>query len=164
MPISDNATIFHEVAQDKEVWGKAWRYRAYYLAWVNGSSARLAPTRNEVMHPYPDRANPTHVMTFKDVDPVFGVRPKYYRTKIFSNSSEAPFTEPYRLNLGSPRKYPFFSYLMYEPLVESQFYFRWYLFQQLVTEQSFNILPPQADTTLGIRAERRALKASKTNK
>lgn len=163
MPISENATIFYEVAQDKEVWGKAWRYRAYYLAWVNGNTARLAPTRGEVMHPYPDRANPTHVMAFKDVDPVHGVRPKYFRTKIFSNSSETPCTDPYRLNLGSPRKYPFFSYLMYEPLVESQFYFRWYLFQQLVTEGSFNIWPPQADTTLGIRAERRALKATKTN-
>ncbi len=163
MPISENATIFYEVAQDKEVWGKAWRYRAYYLAWVNGNTARLAPTRGEVMHPYPDRANPTHVMAFKDVDPVHGVRPKYFRTKIFSNSSEAPCTDPYRLNLGSPRKYPFFSYLMYEPLVESQFYFRWYLFQQLVTEGSFNIWPPQADTTLGIQAERRALKATETN-
>jgi len=50
---------------------------------------------------------------------------------------------------------------MYEPLVESQLYFRWYLFQQLVTEWAFNILPPQADTSLGIQAERRALKASK---
>lgn len=162
MVISENAAVFHEVARDKEVWGKAWRYRAYYLAWVNGKSARLAPTRGEVMHPYPDRANPTHVMAFKDVDPVHGVRPKYFRTKIFSNSTETPLTRPLALTPGSPRKYPFFSYLMYEPLVESQLYFRWYLFQQLVTEWAFNILPPQADTSLGIQAERRALKATKT--
>lgn len=163
MVISSNAAIFHEVAQNKEMWGKAWRYRAYYLTWVNGKSARLAPTRGEVMHPYPDRADPTHVMTVKDVDPVHGVRSKYYRAKMFANSTGTPLLKPVRLNTGSPRKYPFFSYLMYEPLVESQFYFRWYNFQQLVTEWAFNILPPQADTSLGIQAERRALKATKTN-
>lgn len=46
---------------------------------------------------------------------------------------------------------------MYEPIVEAQFYFRWYAFSALMTHRAFSILPPQAVLSLTQASEMDAL-------
>lgn len=146
---SENSKLFSSVMRDKEIWSKSWKYRQYYTSWITGGSAasfkttRPCPKATEVDNPRKDAVNVQHLMCPKDIT-LKGARHVYFRRNMFQNYLGV--TKP----LGRPedRKYPYFNFLMYEPLVEAQFYFRWYAFGALMTHRAFSILPPQAALTL----------------
>jgi hypothetical protein len=151
--------------RDKEIWGKSWKYRQYYTSWISSSSlskanvtaTTLVPKATEVDNPRKDVRNVQHLMCPKDIT-LKDVRHVYFRRNMFQNYMGV--AKP--LGGLEDRKYPYFNFLMYEPIVEAQFYFRWYAFSALMTHRAFSILPPQAALSLTDAAVEASLVPSET--
>ena len=160
---SENSKFFSSVMRDKEIWGKSWKYRQYYTSWVSSGdvvglkNTTLVPKGTEADNPRKDVINVQHLMCPKDIM-LKGARHRYFRQNMFQNYLGG--TKPFgRLE---DRKYPYFNFLMYEPIVEAQFYFRWYAFSALMTHRAFSILPPQAALALTDAAVEASLVPSET--
>lgn len=162
---SENSKLFTSVMRDKEIWGKSWKYRQYYTSWISSSSlskanvtaTTLVPKATEVDNPRKDVRNVQHLMCPKDIT-LKDVRHVYFRRNMFQNYMGV--AKP--LGGLEDRKYPYFNFLMYEPIVEAQFYFRWYAFSALMTHRAFSILPPQAALSLTNAAVEASLVPSET--
>lgn len=162
---SENSKLFTSVMRDKEIWGKSWKYRQYYTSWISSSSlskanvtaTTLVPKATEVDNPRKDVRNVQHLMCPKDIT-LKDVRHVYFRRNLFQNYMGV--AKP--LGGLEDRKYPYFNFLMYEPIVEAQFYFRWYAFSALMTHRAFSILPPQAALSLTDAAVEASLVPSET--
>jgi hypothetical protein len=162
---SENSKLFTSVMRDKEIWGKSWKYRQYYTSWISSSSlskanvtaTTLVPKATEVDNPRKDVRNVQHLMCPKDIT-LKDVRHVYFRRNMFQNYMGV--AKP--LGGLEDRKYPYFNFLMYEPIVEAQFYFRWYAFSALMTHRAFSILPPQAALALTDAAVEASLVPSET--
>nr|DAG15666.1 MAG TPA: hypothetical protein [Caudoviricetes sp.] len=162
---SENSKLFTSVMRDKEIWGKSWKYRQYYTSWISSSSlskanvtaTTLVPKATEVDNPRKDVRNVQHLMCPKDIT-LKDVRHVYFRRNMFQNYMGV--AKP--LGGLEDRKYPYFNFLMYEPIVEAQFYFRWYAFSALMTHRAFSILPPQAALSLTDAAVEASLVPSET--
>ena len=162
---SENSKLFTSVMRDKELWGKSWKYRQYYTSWISSSSlskanvtaTTLVPKATEVDNPRKDVRNVQHLMCPKDIT-LKDVRHVYFRRNMFQNYMGV--AKP--LGGLEDRKYPYFNFLMYEPIVEAQFYFRWYAFSALMTHRAFSILPPQAALALTDAAVEASLVPSET--
>lgn len=162
---SENSKLFTSVMRDKEIWGKSWKYRQYYTSWISSSSlskanvtaTTLVPKATEVDNPRKDVRNVQHLMCPKDIT-LKDVRHVYFRRNMFQNYMGV--AKP--LGGREDRKYPYFNFLMYEPIVEAQFYFRWYAFSALMTHRAFSILPPQAALSLTDAAVEASLVLSET--
>lgn len=162
---SENSKLFTSVMRDKEIWGKSWKYRQYYTSWISSSAlskanvtaTTLVPKATEVDNPRKDVRNVQHLMCPKDIT-LKDVRHVYFRRNMFQNYMGV--AKP--LGGLEDRKYPYFNFLMYEPIVEAQFYFRWYAFSALMTHRAFSILPPQAALSLTDAAVEASLVPSET--
>lgn len=162
---SENSKLFTSVMRNKEIWGKSWKYRQYYTSWISSSSlskanvtaTTLVPKATEVDNPRKDVRNVQHLMCPKDIT-LKDVRHVYFRRNMFQNYMGV--AKP--LGGLEDRKYPYFNFLMYEPIVEAQFYFRWYAFSALMTHRAFSILPPQAALSLTDAAVEASLVPSET--
>lgn len=148
---SPNAQIFNKVRRDPKLWGDSWKYRKYYLSWINDkckNGAVLKPCAGEVRR-YGTTSNVQHLMCRKEWTPRPG-KNIYLRTNLFHNwRGRLKF-----LGTQEQRRYPYFNYFMYDPLAESQFYFRWYAFASLMTTWATAIYPPQATLSLSRAAEK----------
>ena len=160
---SENSKLFSSVMRDKEIWGKSWKYRQYYTSWISSGgvvgikNTTLVPKGTEVDNPRKDVVNVQHLMCPKDIM-LKGARHRYFRQNMFQNYLGG--TKPF--GGLEDRKYPYFNFLMYEPIVEAQFYFRWYAFSALMTHRAFSILPPQAALALTDAAVEASLVPSET--
>ena len=108
-------------------------------------------------NPRKDVRNVQHLMCPKDIT-LKDVRHVYFRRNMFQNYMGV--AKP--LGGLEDRKYPYFNFLMYEPIVEAQVYFRWYAFSALMTHRAFSILPPQAALSLTDAAVEASLVPSET--
>ena len=131
-PDSENSQLYPEIQKERKVWGRAWKYRDVLNAFVS-PKMKVRPLTGEIESP---NIYPYDLLTVKH-NYHFLTAYRYYISNERRDMRYFRYPVLTDLNCGLPHV------LLYHPLVESQFYWRWYSFSRLVLDRAFTLNPHQ---------------------